>query len=61
METRHDAAAWKKATFQAYESLAGRYAARRDDDHKLAVRLTIVSEMLRGEQGAHAGSRLRDR
>ena len=51
METRQDVATWKKATFEAYESLAGRYAARRDDDPKLAVQLTIASNMLRAERG----------
>ena len=51
METHQDVATWKKATVEAYESLAGRYAARRDDDPKLAVQLSIASDMLRAEQG----------
>jgi SAM-dependent methyltransferase len=51
METRQDAATWKKAAFEAYESTAGEYAARRDDDPRLAVQLAIASDMLRGEHG----------
>jgi len=51
METREDAATWKKAAFEAYESTAGDYAARRDDDPRLAVQLAIASDMLRGEHG----------
>jgi SAM-dependent methyltransferase len=51
MDARNDVLTWKKATFDAYESLAGRYAAKRDDDPKLAVQLTIASDMLHAEQG----------
>lgn len=51
MDTRQDIATWKKATVEAYESTAGDYAARRDEDPRFAPQLTIASDMLRGEHG----------
>jgi len=51
METRQDPATWKKAVFEEYESSAGAYAARRDEDPRLIAQLAIASDMLRGEHG----------
>ena len=51
MDTRQDIATWKKAAFEGYESSAGEYADRRDDDPGLVPQLTIASDMLRGEHG----------
>ena len=51
METRQDTARWKKAAFESYESSAGEYAARRDEDPGLVPQLTIASDMLRAEHG----------
>lgn len=51
METRQDVAAWKKGAFETYESSAGEYAARRDEDPGFVPQLTIASDMLRGERG----------
>src|SRR5689334_16658834 len=51
MDTRPDDAAWKKAAFERYESSAGEYAARRDEDPGLIAQLTIASDMLCDEHG----------
>lgn len=51
METRQDLATRKKAVFEVYESMAGDYAARRDEDPAFVPQLTIAADMLRGEHG----------
>jgi len=51
MDTRQDVATWKEAAFETYESAAGEYAARRDEDPGFVPQLTIASDMLRGEHG----------